>query len=67
MDKLIYIIIAAVAAMVVVAYVWERKECEARGGTMVQDGYVYVWHTTDYKTGAGHMRPVPQYKCEIPK
>lgn len=67
MDTLIYAILIVVLAVYVVGTVWERNECETRGGTMVPDGFFYVWHTTDYRTGAGYLNPVPKYRCDVPK
>lgn len=69
-DFWMWLIVAiCVAGIVLGVYEYNKESitCHARGGEMYDAGgsYMYVWITTDAKTGAGYMMPqyVPDMEC----
>ena len=39
--------------------------CREQGGTVVQDGYYYVWQFIDIQKGTGYLQPYPNYVCRM--
>lgn len=39
--------------------------CERLGGTLVQDGFIYVWQWIDAQKGIGYLQPYPNMICKI--